>query len=194
MEISTTIKELATALVEFQKEVEAVKKDGTNPFYKSTYATFQNVIETIREPLAKNGLSFSQAPDGDGLCTILMHTSGEFIKATGKMTPKDNTPQGQGSAITYMRRYALSAILGIATEDDDDGNAAQPKEANEYKAPKYIGKNEASKAQVKKSSYDEARVKIEKETDKIILADWKQKIEGSAKYAEGEKFLLITLI
>jgi len=183
MEISTTIKELATALVEFQKEVEAVKKDGTNPFYKSTYATLQSVIETIREPLAKNGLSFSQAPDGDGLCTILMHTSGEFIKATGKMTPKDNTPQGQGSAITYMRRYALSAILGIATEEDDDGNTAQPKTE--------VGKTSLKKTQ---SAYDEAREKIEKETDKIILADWKQKIEGSKKYTEGEKFELVSLI
>ncbi|MDE1866148.1 MAG: ERF family protein, partial [Thaumarchaeota archaeon] len=77
METSSTIKELAGALVKFQKEVGAVKKDATNPFYHSTYATLQSVIDTIREPMAKNGLSFAQVPDGDGLCTILMHTSGE---------------------------------------------------------------------------------------------------------------------
>ena len=129
METSKTIKEIAAALAAFQSQVKNVTKDGKNPFFKSRYATLENVIDTIREPMAKNGLSFSQFPTGENeLATILMHKSGEYIRATAKMSPKDNTPQGQGSAITYLRRYSLSAILGIATEDDDDGNAASTKE------------------------------------------------------------------
>lgn len=109
----------------FQGEVSAVTKDGNNPYFKSKYATLENIIDTIRLPLQKNGLSFSQFPTGENeLVTILMHSSGEYLQSTVKMAPKDNTPQGQGSAITYMRRYALSAILGIATEEDDDGNGA----------------------------------------------------------------------
>lgn len=125
METSQTIGELAAALAKFQGEVDNVKKDGKNPFFKSKYATLENVIATIRGPLKDNDLSFSQFPTGENeLATILMHKSGEYIKATAKMNPKDNSPQSQGSAITYLRRYALSAILGIATEDDDDGNAA----------------------------------------------------------------------
>lgn len=135
MEKSQTIKELATALASFQSEVNAVKKDGNNPFFKSKYATLENIIETVREPLKKHELSFSQFPSGvNGLTTILMHNSGEYLQSTITMTPKDNTPQGQGSAITYMRRYALSSILGIATEEDDDGNAASKPKAVE--APK----------------------------------------------------------
>jgi len=125
LETSASLKELGAALAKFQSQVPNVKKDGTNPFFKSKYATLENVIDTVRKPLAANGLSFSQFPSGENeLSTILIHSSGEFISATAKMTPKDNTPQGQGSAITYLRRYSLSAILGIATEDDDDGNAA----------------------------------------------------------------------
>ncbi len=125
MEKSQSIENLAKALSKFQEEVGNVKKDSTNPFFKSKYASLENVINTIREPLGKNGLSFSQIPCGENqLLTILMHISGEYISATMKMTPKDNTPQGQGSAITYARRYAISALLGIATEDDDDGNMA----------------------------------------------------------------------
>jgi len=125
MEKSTTIIEIAKALAKFQGEVKSVKKDGNNPFFKSKYATLENVIETAREALTKSGLSFSQFPCGENeLTTILMHESGEFLQSTVKMSPKDNTPQGQGSAITYMRRYALSAILGLATEEDDDGNSA----------------------------------------------------------------------
>lgn len=124
MEQSTSIENIAKALIAFQSQVETIKKDSTNPFFKSKYASLENVIEGTREPLKKNNLAFSQFPAGDNnLTTILMHSSGEFMKSSVKMFPKDNTPQGQGSAITYMRRYALSAILGLATEEDDDGNA-----------------------------------------------------------------------
>lgn len=123
---SNTIDKLAAAMNLFQAEVETVKKDGTNPFFKSHYATLENVIETVRPYLLKHGLSFSQFPDGDGLTTILMHSSGEFLEANGTMKPKDDTPQALGSAMTYARRYALCAILGLATEDDD-GNAGSVK-------------------------------------------------------------------
>jgi hypothetical protein len=128
MEKSESIKNIASALTKFQNEVKAVTKDGKNPFFKSSYATLGNIINTITTPLVKNGLSYSQLPSGEnGLTTILMHSSGEYIYDTVKMTPKDNTPQGQGSAITYMRRYALSALLGLSTDEDDDGNAASRK-------------------------------------------------------------------
>lgn len=125
MNKSTSIKELAGALAEFQSMVEDVKKDGTNPFYKSRYATLDKVIETIRPSLKECGLSFSQFPDYEGLTTILMHKSGEFIEATYKLMPKDATPQGYGSAISYARRYALCAILGLALEDDDGQEASK---------------------------------------------------------------------
>lgn len=125
LEKSETIAEIAVAFAKFQAAVATVNKDGENPYFKSKYATLENIIETIRKPLSDNGLSFSQFPTGEnGLTTILLHSSGQYLMASYTMKPKDNTPQGIGSAITYMRRYALSAVLGIATEEDDDGNAA----------------------------------------------------------------------
>lgn len=129
MQTSQSLKELATALANFQAEVGPVIKDSTNPYFKSKYATLDNFISTIKAPLAKNGLSYAQFPTGENeLCTIVLHKSGEWMQSTAKMYPSKNDPQGQGSAITYMRRYALGAALGIATEEDDDGNNASKRE------------------------------------------------------------------
>ena len=135
MEKSETISKLASALSAFQADMENVTKDGTNPFFKSAYATLENVISTAKPHLTKHGLAFVQFPSSEGLTTVLMHTSGEYIAADAKIVVKDATPQGQGSAITYMRRYALSAALGIATEDDDDGNEASAPRQSRQNGP-----------------------------------------------------------
>lgn len=122
---SPEIGNLAKALIKFQKEVKPVKKESENPYFKSKYADLASIIDTIKEPLAKNGLGYTQFPIGEfGLTTILMHESGEWIEETFTLRPVDAKPQSVGSAITYARRYALGAILGIATEEDDDGNKA----------------------------------------------------------------------
>jgi hypothetical protein len=127
MEKSDSITKLAKALNAFQAEMGTVAKTAVNPFYKSKYADLESVISAAKPHLKTHGLSFSQFPTMEGLITILMHESGEYISSEAKIVMKDQTAQGQGSAITYMRRYALSAVLGIATEDDDDGNhASQP--------------------------------------------------------------------
>jgi hypothetical protein len=125
MNKSESIAKLSASLTKFQSEMQSVKKGSVNPFYKSTYADLASIIEAIREPLATNGLAFSQFPSGqNGLTTILMHESGEYIEETMICTPVDSKPQSLGSAITYARRYALGAVLGISTEEDDDGNQA----------------------------------------------------------------------
>jgi hypothetical protein len=137
MEKSESITELAKALNGFQADMGTVPKTSVNPFYKSKYADLESFITAAKPHLKTHGLSFSQFPTMEGLITILMHESGEYISSEAKIVMKDQTAQGQGSAITYMRRYALSAVLGIATEDDDDGNhASQPaKPAAATKAP-----------------------------------------------------------
>lgn len=128
MEKSESIKELATALCKFQGEVEKIKKTETNPFFKSKYANLSSILDVIRLPLSENGLSFVQFPtDTYELTTILMHTSGEWMQAAYKMEPTKKDPQGLGSVITYQRRYALGAILGLNIDEDDDGNkGSQP--------------------------------------------------------------------
>jgi len=125
MEKSESIKELANALCKFQAEVEKIKKGATNPFFKSKYATLADILDVIRQPLANNGLSFVQFPKGvHSLETMLMHTSGEYLAESYEMRPTKDDPQGAGSVITYQRRYALGAVLGLNIDEDDDANKA----------------------------------------------------------------------
>ena len=129
MNKSESIKELAIALNSFQGKLKAVKKDATNPFFKSHYATLDAIWETIREPLATAGLAvtqtLSQANDGKTLLdTSLLHTSGEWISGSMLINPVKDDPQGLGSAISYARRYSLCAMLGVVADEDDDANVA----------------------------------------------------------------------
>jgi len=129
MEKSESIKEIATALRDFQASVETIVKTETNPFFKSKYASLNDILNVIRDPLAAHGLSFVQFPKGKyGLDTMLMHVSGEWISESYEMEPSKHDPQGAGSVITYQRRYALGAILGLNIDIDDDGNAGSKKE------------------------------------------------------------------
>lgn len=128
---SSEIGELAAALAAAQGEMTAAAKDASNTHFKSRYATLASVWDAIRGPLSRNGLSVSQVletPDaGPGVVvrTLLLHKSGQSIASRYVMPIPDRlTPQAMGSAITYARRYALAAIVGIAPSDDDDGNSA----------------------------------------------------------------------
>ena len=123
MEKSESIKNIAIALCAFQGEVDTIQKTSVNPFFKSSYADLADILNVIRQPLVKNGLSFVQFPkDKCGLNTVLMHTSGEWMSESFEMKPTKDDPQGAGSVITYQRRYALGAILGLNIDKDDDGN------------------------------------------------------------------------
>jgi hypothetical protein len=129
MEHSESIKNLAVSLCAFQGEVENIKKTETNPFFKSKYASLADILGVIRQPLVDNGLSFVQFPKGHcGLETMLMHVSGEWLSESYEMKPIKDDPQGAGSVITYQRRYALGAILGLNIDTDDDGNAGSAKD------------------------------------------------------------------
>lgn len=122
MEKSVEIKNIAIALCSFQGAVETIRKTATNPFFKSKYADLSDILEVIRQPLTDNGLSFVQFPKGKyGLETMLMHISGEWLSESYEMVPTKNDPQGAGSVITYQRRYALGAILGLNIDEDTDG-------------------------------------------------------------------------
>lgn len=125
MNKSESIKEICKALIVFSVKVDTIRKDAKNPFFKSSYATLSNIIDSIKEPLIESGLSYVQFPnDENGLTTMLMHESGEWISSDYIMAPVKNDPQGRGSAITYQRRYALASVLGLNIDDDDDGNKA----------------------------------------------------------------------
>ena len=125
MERSESIKEIAKAICLFQQKVGKIKKESKNPFFKSKYASLANILDVIQTPLSECGLSLMQMPTGEnGLETILIHDSGEWMASTYTMKPAKNDPQGIGSCITYQRRYAIGAILNLNIDDDDDGNKA----------------------------------------------------------------------
>lgn len=121
--------ELHASLVAALADMPNVRKTGTGNYGK--FAELHELIDQVRPTLAKHGLAFMQdvsgLPDGRiGVTTILVHKSGEKV-ATGPLPmPAPNDPQKVGSAITYARRYALMATLGLATEDDDGKAASTP--------------------------------------------------------------------
>lgn len=124
-------KNIIAALLKVQGEIANPLNTAVNPFFKSKYAPLPEILNEIRPLLNENGLIFIQntgaIEDKIYVETVLYHTSGESY-STDKLClrPDKNTPQGAGSAITYARRYQLTALLGITNEDDDDGNAAEP--------------------------------------------------------------------
>ena len=132
-EMSGTISELAKALCKAQGKMKHAIKDANNPFFRSKYADLASVVEASRPALVENGLSVVQYTQGNVLYTMLLHSSGEWIRGHIDLKPmrqvKDagwvasEDPQSYGSCITYARRYGMAAITGTATEDDD-GNAA----------------------------------------------------------------------
>lgn len=127
---SEQINELATALSMAQGAFPTVKKDSSNPFFKSKYADLAALIEAVQKPLAENGLAIIQCLSTDTEAkfvrveTILTHKSGQFISDVFSLPVLDWKPQGLGSATTYARRYALQSFLNLGAADDD-GNAAQ---------------------------------------------------------------------
>lgn len=129
---SESIANLAKALSIVQGKLTYAVKDSANPFFKSKYADLESVWDACRSLLAENGLCVMQFP-GEflegcmSLNTILAHSSGEYIKQTMEVPVTKLDPQGAGSAITYMRRYALAAVVGVVQADDDGNAASSPK-------------------------------------------------------------------
>jgi hypothetical protein len=132
----------------FQSEVKDPARDGENPHFRSKYVQIDGLLAAVRPILAQHGLSVVQSTGGDGqnvtITTMILHTSGEWLKTDAlTLRAQQATPQGAGSAITYGRRYSLSAALGVAWDDDDDGNAAStPPKAEKKAAPKAKTKEE----------------------------------------------------
>lgn len=127
IEHSSTIGAIMGALADAQGEVENAQKAGTNPFFNGNkYATLASIYDACRGALSKNGIAVVQAPfnagNDIGVTTLLGHKSGEWMRSSLSVKPAKFDAQGAGSAITYLRRYSLAAMVGVAPEDDD-GNA-----------------------------------------------------------------------
>ena len=124
---SDQIRELAQALLKVQRQLQPALKDANNPFTRSKYATLNSVMDSCRDALLSNGIWLCQYPVPAesgylGLVTKLTHAeSGQWQSSLAVVPLPKPDPQGVGISMTYMRRYALSAMLGIVTEEDTDG-------------------------------------------------------------------------
>ena len=193
METSDKINEIATALSKAQSEIEGAVKEIRNDFFKSKYADLHGVWDACRDALVKNGLSVVQTTDtsrygdfgpekaDDGHITVvtrLMHSSGQWIQGRLRMKPVKPDPQSVGSCITYARRYALAAIVGVA-QMDDDGNSASGNTQQEEKKS-YIKPATASKTNFvqKDGCLSEGQTKLiwarRKKANKVSDEDYKK--------------------
>lgn len=150
---SESLNELAGALAKAQAVMKGAPRDAQNPHFRSRFASLASVWEACREALTSNGLSVIQMPGpaGEGavdlvsegeildagrqvvVTTMLLHSSGQWIRDSLTMTARDATPQSIGSAISYARRYGLQAAVGICAEDDD-AEAAMGRQAPQAQA------------------------------------------------------------
>ena len=128
MNQSTEINELAMSLSKAQGEMQSAIKDKLNPFFKSMYADLGSVWDAARPVLSKNGLAVVQTTEMNNgeiiMVTTLIHSSGQWMKSYLPLILAKKDSQGIGAAITYLRRYSLSAIVGVVCDDDDDGETS----------------------------------------------------------------------
>ncbi len=185
MRTSETIEKLAVAMTAAQAELKNAAFDKENPHFKSRYATLAAVRDTVAPTLSKHELSVVQTTDFDGgawlVQTRIIHTSGQWIESVYPFAI--DKPQQMGSALTYARRYSLSMICGIASEEDDDGNEAQkgvnspqiPRTSNPMDKP--ITKEET------RALKDELCREIETHTSAMKLRDWAKVPENRSRKA-----------
>jgi len=152
MNKSESIQKLTVALIQLQREIKGAEKDSDNSFYHSKYADLESCWKAVRASLSNNGLALCQlvgefdTNGSQGLETILMHESGEWISGYASIPLSKKDPHGAGSGITYLRRYGLAAILGLL-QVDDDANAAvdepddSKRERKKLKTPRKIPSN-----------------------------------------------------
>jgi hypothetical protein len=135
MKSSTEIKDIAAALSKLQAENKGAELEAVNPFFKSKYSTLKDVWDSIRESVGRNGLAILQDVTTKDTCvsvtTLVTHSSGQWIEFGPLEVPfAKKDAQAVGSAISYAKRYALSAAVGVVSGiEDDDGNDAMPKQS-----------------------------------------------------------------
>jgi len=189
---TSSLKNLAVALCAFQAEQKPIKPNATNPFLKNKYADLTALIEGTKENLNKHGLAVTQLLRNDGLTTMLLHTSGEYLSSTFKIEPTEgkgtNRAQEMGVAITYSRRYAYAAILGLVTDEDTDGSTPPPKKPAEHtetppeSTQKVKPKSSPKRAETQESASED--VKLTFEQKQKLVAGMLNKMFKEAEYPD----------
>tara|TARA_R110000824_G_scaffold526_8_gene3365 strand:+ start:2504 stop:3220 length:717 start_codon:yes stop_codon:yes gene_type:complete len=141
MKHSESMSNIAPALLEVQKKLEAVPKDDKKNNFGKRYTNLGTILRVAKEHLNENGMVILQGGEGSTLTghlnieTTILHVSGEYISGVFSVPYGDMTPQKAGSAITYARRYSAASLLGMVSEEDDDGEASSSSPAEEVRPP-----------------------------------------------------------
>ncbi len=144
MQHTDDIKDLVASLAKAQGTIKAAKFNKKNPHFKSNYADFNSCMDACRQSLSENGLAISQSCELINeryyIETMLSHISGQWIKSLLPIYLSKMDNQGVGSAVTYGKRYALCALLGlVADQDDDDAEYEQDRDKeNKKEEPKKV--------------------------------------------------------
>jgi len=177
---SPMLDKLFAALAKAQGEIKAAMKDRTNPFFGSDYSSLDAIWAACRGPLSKNGLSvpqpLSSSDNGEiTILTFLGHESGQYMISRITLKPAKIDAQELGKAITYARRYALAAMVGVAPGHDDDGEASKGKQD-----AKDVGGAAAKTRSTGAAPRPDKKSSKQKpsETD-TILEDWLDKIANA---------------
>jgi hypothetical protein len=192
---SEQIDEVAAAVVEALGELSDIRKTQTANAgkYAYTYATLADALSMARPVLAGHGLAVTQTAGTEGrdvcIWTTFLHRSGQYVTSAPIRLPVGDTAQATGSAISYGRRYALMAVLGLATEDDDGASAAPRKQMREPRiearpaAPRSTEETEIRRLIGEASSDEQARVKrLFREHYGMTLAELPESLHESALF------------
>lgn len=164
MKKSENISEIAKALNEVRKNIKQPEKNANNPFFKSKYVMLEGVVDAIDKALPK-GFAYTQEVTSDGnqisVSTFLMHESGQYIQFDPLNVPVGkNDAQAFGSAETYARRYTLSAVFGVTSDVDDDGNSASKSAPHEAPHKRRGAPKKSSKPMASQEDKDTLKDKI----------------------------------
>lgn len=169
MRMSANINELAEALAKAQGAMKPAAFNRVNPHFKSKFADLNSCIDACKKPLSDNGLCVMQLPEQregkDILVTMLAHSSGQWIASEYPLLAAAMNSQGFGSAMTYAKRYSLCALLGIVSDEDDDGEATMERNAPQRPIPR------AEYLDPKKATQSAPRMSADQAEDLYVLAD-----------------------
>lgn len=196
MEFSNERGNIFKALGEFRGKVEQPTKDAKNPFFKSSYVMLEGVVAAIDKGIDGTGLSYVQSATSEGdqatVVTTIIHESGEYIVLDPLSLPvSKNDAQAFGSAITYAKRYALSAAFGITSDIDDDGNKATQGKTD-AKPSNAASAKQVGLLKVKVMEYCKAKNGNQKEFEEFLNAKHETKdlyTETSKKVSDAIKFV-----
>lgn len=184
MKRSESTAKLAEALAKAQGAMKSAVMGSVNPHFHSKYASLTEVMDAIRDPFAKNGLSIVQdaeTPEESGLrvTTLLLHVSGEWVESAVHVPVSGGNAQAVGSALTYARRYGLATLCGVVADEDDDGNAASTSAPSQAKKPDPAPKPTTTRA---KGTY-KGKPFADVPREELARAVTKARADDATKYA-----------